>query len=328
MKLAVLSRSLIEEVLDMASVIEGVSGAYHDKAAGQAAVWPSVEYRFDNGGVMDIRSGYVAGQSSHGAKLLNNFPGNAALGLPNFSGLLMVFDSGTGLPMAVADASYITSMRTGAAAALGVRTLARENASRLLLVGSGHQAIFMLAAVLTACPRITSVEVWDPLDVGRAEEFAIRAPSRLAPFGVNADVVAVADLWASQPDAVVTVTRATSPVIPAAWVRPGMHLSCIGADMHGKQEVESALFPRARVFADDIRQCTSFGELEVPIAQGAIGVDDVCGELGEVLAGEIPGRVTAEDITVFDATGLALLDIVTARIALERAGDRATSVEI
>lgn len=323
MKMAVLSREMITGVLDMASVIEAVEGVYRDKAAGRTAVWPSVEYRFDNGGVMDIRSGYVGGEGAHGAKLLNNFPGNASLGLPAFSGLLMLFDSETGLPQAVADASYITSMRTGAAAALGVRTLARPDATRLLLVGSGHQAIFMLAAVLTACPGITAVDVYDPLDFAKARVFAQAAGARLADFGVASGVrcVAVHDVADAlvDADAVVTVTRATKPVIRAEWVRPGTHLSCIGADMHGKQEIDPQLFATSRIFADDIGQCTRFGEMELAVQLGVINAESVHGELGEVLAGAKPGRVADSDVTIFDATGLALLDIATARVALRRA---------
>lgn len=323
MKLAVLSRDVITGVLDMASVIDAVEGVYKDKAAGRTAVWPSVEYRFDNDGVMDIRSGYVGGEGAHGAKLLNNFPGNAGLGLPAFSGLLMVFDSQTGLPQAVADASYITSMRTGAAAALGVRTLARADASRLLLVGSGHQAIFMVAAVLTACPGITAVDVYDPLDFAKARVFAQGATGRLATFGIAPGVrfSAVSDLPAAlgTADAVVTVTRATKPVIRADWVRPGTHLSCIGADMHGKQELDPQLLVGSRVFADDIGQCTRFGELELAVQLGLITAESVQAELGEVLSGLKPGRLADDDVTIFDATGLALLDIATARVALDRA---------
>lgn len=326
MKLAVLSREVIIGVLDMTSVIDAVEEVYRDKAAGRTAVWPSVEYRFEpDRGVMDIRSGYVAGVGAHGAKLLNNFPGNATLGLPAFSGLLMIFDSATGLPQAVADASYITSMRTGAAAAIGVRALARPDASRLLLVGSGHQAIFMLAAVLTACPRFTAVDVYDPLDFARARVFAQGAGQRLAvDFGIAAAGVrfsAVPDAGQALgvADAVVTVTRATRPVIRADWVRPGTHFSCIGADMHGKQELDATLFATSRIFADDIGQCTRFGEMETAVQSGLITADSVHGELGEVLAGTVAGRVRPDDVTIFDATGLALLDIACARVALERA---------
>jgi ornithine cyclodeaminase/alanine dehydrogenase len=327
MKLAVLGRQVITQVLDMALVIDVVDGVYRDKAAGRTAVWPSVEYRFDNGGVMDIRSGYVGGAHAHGAKLLNNFPGNTRLGLPAFSGLLMLFDSETGIPQAVVDASYITSMRTGAAAALGVRALARDDATRLLLVGSGYQAIFMLAAVLTACPRVTHVDVYDPLDFAHARVFAQGASQRLAAeFGLPTATVRFAAVpdgaeALRDADAVVTVTRATEPVIRADWVGPGTHLSCIGADMHGKQELDPVLFASARIFADDVGQCTRFGEMELAVERGIITAESVHGELGEVLSGVVPGRCHAADITIFDATGLALLDIACARVALTRADE-------
>ena len=143
-------------------------------------------------------------------------------------------------------------------------------------------------------------------------------------MGSGVRLAAVPDLAdaLSDADAVVTVTRATKPVIKADWVRPGTHLSCIGADMHGKQELDPMLFATARSFADDIGQCTRFGEMELAVAQGVLTPDSVHGELGQVLTGQCPGRLSDDDVTIFDATGLALLDIATARVALARAEER------
>ena len=165
--------------------------------------------------------------------------------------------------------------------------------------------------------------MYDPLDFAKARVFAQGATGRLATFGIAPGVrfSAVSDLPAAlgTADAVVTVTRATKPVIRADWVRPGTHLSCIGADMHGKQELDPQLLVGSRVFADDIGQCTRFGELELAVQLGLITAESVQAELGEVLSGLKPGRLADDDVTIFDATGLALLDIATARVALDRA---------
>jgi alanine dehydrogenase len=124
MKIISLSQSDIKKVLELDKVIEGVKKAYIQKSEGRTAVWPSIEYHFEEEkAAMDIRSGYVMGEKLHGAKMLNNFPLNTEKGIPSFSGLLLIFDSKTGLPLGVMDASYITSMRTGAAAALGIKAL-------------------------------------------------------------------------------------------------------------------------------------------------------------------------------------------------------------
>ena len=120
MKIKILSRPDLEQVLEMPSVIEGVRSVYRLKAAGETEVWPLVAYDFlDQGAVMDIRSGAVLGSEQlHGLKMLNNFPRNREKGLPTFTGMLMIFDSTTGLPLGVMDASYVTGMRTGAAGAV------------------------------------------------------------------------------------------------------------------------------------------------------------------------------------------------------------------
>ena len=127
MKIMFLSRNDIEKVLDMKSTIEGVREVYRLKSLGMTAVWPLISYDFENPrGVMDIKSGCVFGENVHGLKMLNSFPGNAQRGLPVFTGMLMIFDSETGIPQGVMDASYITCMRTGFSySALAVRRCSR-----------------------------------------------------------------------------------------------------------------------------------------------------------------------------------------------------------
>jgi len=122
-----------------------------------------------------------------------------------------------------------------------------------------------------------------------------------------------------QSDVVITITPSRAPVIRREWVRPGTHFSCIGADMEGKEELDPELFRDARVFADDIDQCLRVGELELPVKQGIITREQVAGEIGQVLAGTLPGRTDPEQTTIFDATGLALLDLVTGKRAIEAA---------
>lgn len=324
MELKVIGRDEIASVLTMPSVIERVRSVYCHKAQGHTAVWPSVEYRFaEDRGVMDIRSGYVGGDELHGSKLLNNFPGNVAHGYPSLTGLLMVFDSLTGLPQAVMDASRITSMRTGAAAGVGAAALARPDSRTLLIVGTGYQSIFMIAGVLIALPGINQVLVADPLDTVDTEAYCDTIGDRLADelgvdvSGVLFEPAGGIEHGLSEADVVVTITRATSPVVRSEWVRPGTHFSCIGADMHGKQELDPEIFRTSRAFADDLAQCTRFGELELAVSLGIVTPETVEGEVGEVLAGMKPGRRSADDVTVFDATGLALLDIAAAKAVIE-----------
>ena len=312
----------------MKDVIKGVEDVYSAKAQGDAVAWPLVGYGFKNGGVMDIRSGVVFGDVNvHGAKLLNNFPENLKENLPVFTGILMTFDSNTGLPVGVMDASYITSLRTGAAAAIGAATLARKDSKTLLLVGAGRQSIYLLGATLLKMPGLERVIVSDPIDYDNAVRFAETIRERLKnelaiETGVGFEAAQNLKAAVSESDVILTITRSTKPLIMKEWLKPGTHLSCIGADMEGKEEIDPEIFRIARAFADDAKQCCTVGEMEIPAKMGIISADSICGEIGQVLTGQVEGRLTDEDITVFDATGLAALDLVTAKIAVKAAEEK------
>ncbi len=323
MNIKVLSRADLINILEMPQVIEGVEAVYRAKAGGNAVAWPLVEHKFDEGALMDIRSGCVLGEVGvHGAKLLNNFPQNEEKGLPVFTGILMAFDSETGLPMGVMDASYITSLRTGAAAAIGTAALARPDSKELLLVGAGRQSIYLLGATLYKMPGIKKVKVIDTFMPDNAEKYVGTIKDRLKDeLNIDAGHIefeAVSDMEEAvgTSDIILTITRSTSPIIKSEWVKPGTHLSCIGADMVGKEEIDPEIFRKARSFADDAAQCCSVGEMEIPCKLGILSPETVDAEIGEVLIGAKPGRINDSDITVFDATGLAALDLVTAKTAI------------
>lgn len=337
MKIKVLSRADLIDILEMPKVIEGVESVYKAKAHGDVVAWPLVEHKFSTGALMDIRSGGAFGEVGiHGAKLLNNFPENAAKGLPVFTGVLMAFDSETGLPMGVMDASYITSMRTGAAAAIGAAALARPDSENLLLVGAGLQSIYLLGATLIMMPGIRRVRVIDTFAPENADRYITTIKERLNnELKIDASEVVFEAAYdmkeaVGQSDVILTITRSTSPLIMKDWLKPGTHLSCIGADMVGKEEIDPEIFSTARCFADDAKQCCTVGEMEIPAKMGIISPETVTGEIGEVLAGMKQGRVRDEDITVFDATGLAALDLVTAKTAVRSAEEKGlgTTVEI
>jgi len=327
MEIKILGRKELEQVLRISEVIEGVRGAYCLKAAGETAVWPLIAHDFtEKGAVMDIRSGAVFGtEQLHGLKMLNNFPQNRERGLPTFNGMLMLFDSNTGLPLGVLDAAYVTCMRTGAAGALGAAALARPESKTATLLGAGKQAIFQIAALLTLFPGIERVYIADEFDKGHERVFAAECRDRLLsgfglhtagvdfrPAGELAQAVGCSDI-------VITITPARAPVIKREWVKPGTHFSCIGADMEGKEELDPELFREARVFADDLDQCVRVGEMELPIKQGIITREQVAGEIGQVLSKQLPGRTSPDQITIFDATGLAILDLVTGKRAIDGA---------
>jgi alanine dehydrogenase len=128
-------------------------------------------------------------------------------------------------------------------------------------------------------------------------------------------------------DVVVTVTPARVPLVKAAWIAPGTHIAAVGADKKGDQELEGVLLTRARIFVDDIRQCRTDGEINVPLSQGLITEADIAGEIGEVVTGRKPGRTSAEEITIFDSTGIALQDSATVPLEYERAMAAGVGIE-
>jgi len=244
--------------------------------------------------------------------------------LPTVFSILIYTDPETGFPLAIVDGSYHTVMRTvmrtGAAAAVSVKWMARKNARTLAIVGAGHMA----EGVLATCNEIvpwSDVRVWsrgrETLEAfieaqqPKYKGFAIRASTNLEETVRGAEVV-------------VTVTPARAPIVMADWIAPGTHIAAVGADKKGDQELEGKLLKNARIFVDDIRQCRMDGEINVPLSQGLITEADLAGEIGEVITGKKPGRTSDDEVTIFDSTGNALQDSATVPLEYQRALRRAS----
>lgn len=335
MKTIILTREDVKKVVDMKETIEAVRNVYKLKSQGKSVVWPLVNYEFvDEHAAMDIRSGYIKGAQLHGLKMLNNFPENREKGLEPFNGIMMVYDSNTGIPIGILDASYITCMRTGAAGAIGVDALARKDIKVLTLVGTGKQATFQIAATLTVRPSIKKVQMVNALDFAFAQEFAAGIKETLEKdFGLDCSGIefeAVEDIEAAikASDAIITVTPSRKPIVKKEWVQPGTHLSCLGSDMETKQEIESTIFQGAKIYTDDKAQCIRVGEIEIPLKEGVITEADITGEIGDLLDGKVEGRTNDEEITVFDATGLYILDLVTAKPVIDKARAMGAGVDV
>lgn len=327
-ELRVLSREVTERVLCLPDVIDTVEEVYRLKAMGDTTVFPLVFHEFNPGVAdMDIKSGWLKGSDIFGLKVVSWFGENPAKGLPALIGTVMVMDAKTGAPMGILDGSHITGIRTGAAGAIGAKLLARKDAKNLMIVGAGHVATFQVAATLSLLPGIETVRVYDGLSQENAARFAETMPQvlketfHMESAGVTfAAVTNLAEATAAS-DIIITVTPSKEPIIKKAWVKPGTHFSCIGADMSGKEEIDPEIFADARVFTDDTPQCIHVGEIEIPVKKGILKEEAIAGEIGEILTGKTKGRESEEQITVFDATGTALLDLLTAKLALEKAGE-------
>lgn len=261
-------------------------------------------------------------------KWVTSFPGNTALGLPTVTGLVLVSDATNGVPVAVLDAGAVTALRTGAAAVLAAETLGRGDAETASVIGAGVNG---RATARTFLARGRSVSIWD-VDLDRAESAAVELGAEVAESRERA----------LDADLVVTVTPGHEVVFGAGALRAGQHASLMGADGPGKAEiaveelVRVQVFlddrenrrtdgipegeARVRVFCDDWDQASHHGDLAQAVAARAITRDDVT-QLGDVLAGTSQGRQHADDITIFDSTGLAIQDLAIALAAIEKADE-------
>ncbi|MDX2593145.1 MULTISPECIES: ornithine cyclodeaminase family protein [Streptomyces] len=234
-----------------------------------------------------------------GVKIGSFWPDNPDHGLPRHHSTLLLLDQTTGRIAAVLDLGTANAYRTAAADALAVDLLARPDATTLAVFGTGHQAAHEVRAVGRVRP------VREVLVVGRDKGRAERLAAGLTADGRTATVVGAEEACA-RADVIVTATTARAdspPLVRAEWVRPGTHLSCMGADAPGKRELDPALFASARVFCDLPEQARRMGE-----SQHAPG-DTVLTPLGDVLVGRAEGRVDDRDITVFDSSGIGLQDL-------------------
>jgi alanine dehydrogenase len=235
--------------------------------------------------------------------------------LPTVFSILIYTHPETGFPLAICDGSYHTVMRTGAAAAVSAKWLARKNSKTLAIVGAGHMA----EGVLATCNEVFAwqdVRIWSRSQV-TLDHFVAAQQPKYANFKIRAstnieEVVRGADV-------LVTVTPARGPIVKNEWISAGTHIAALGADKGGDQELDAKILQRARIFVDDIRQCRTDGEINVPLSQGLLREQDLIGEIGELIIGKKPGRTSDQDITLFDSTGIALQDSATIPLEYERA---------
>jgi ornithine cyclodeaminase len=239
-----------------------------------------------------------------GVKVVSVFPGNGARGLPAVSASYLLCDGATGQHLALIDGSEITRRRTAASSALAGSFLAREDASSLLIVGSGHVAGLMAEAYRVVRP-IERVRVWNIRSAG-----AERLAARLGAEAVSDLAAAVADA-----DIVSCATLSQTPLIRGEWLRAGTHVDLIGGFTPAMREADDAAVQRSRVFIDTDAALAEAGDLIDPIAHGVLRREDIAGSLFTLCRGETPGRRDVAEITLFKSVGSALEDLAAAGLA-------------
>jgi alanine dehydrogenase len=267
---------------------------------------------------------FIPQPTSLGAKLVTVFSGNAARHLPSHLATILLLDPETGGLQAIMDGRYITEARTAAVSAVSVRHLARKEASKLAIIGTGVQAQSHVEAI-PHVRTLREIRVWSPRAASR-ERFAdevgdyARAPIRLTESAE--DAVRGADI-------IVLATSSPTPVIDDAWVHDGAHVVSVGACRPDQREMSPALVARARLFVDSkAAALVESGDVVQGMAEGRFDKDHVRGELGEVVLGRAQGRTSSSEITVFKSLGMAVEDVVAADLAFRRALETGIGTEL
>ena len=255
-----------------------------------------------------IMPGAMGAHAPFGAKLLTVFPGNAAKGRQSHGGVVVLFDPETGEPVCLAHAGEITAIRTAAASAVASEVLARKDARHMAILGTGEQAATHVRAI-GKVRKLESISIW-----GRSTERARALAERLqAELATRVGAASTVKEAVAEADIICTVSSAPDPILKGEWVRPGTHVNVVGSSYAGPAEVDNDLVARSRFIADSREGVLNQGaEFLRAKAAGLIGDDHIVAEIGEVLAGKIAGRRSAEEITVYKSLGHVVQDLASA----------------
>lgn len=264
-------------------------------------------------GEFHVKTARIDGVPHIAVKIASGFYNNPAKGLPSGSGLMAVFDATTGMPVALLlDNGFLTDIRTGAAGAVAAEALAPSTFTTVGVLGSGLQARHQVRCL--RCVRtFTRIVAWSP-DRSHLEAYC----REMRDEGFDARAAATPEAVCREAGVLITATPACDPLVQAEWLRPGQHVTALGSDSPGKQELEAACLARADLLVvDRLTQCAAFGELRHALDAGLLRPDRVHAELGEIVAGVKPGRTTPQQITIADLTGVGFQDTAIASRAMD-----------
>jgi ectoine utilization protein EutC len=318
MPVLILTESELRQCAPMDEAALGaVENAFTWLAEGKVAMPPIMHIEVpDNNGDVDIKSAYVGGLESFAVKIASGFFDNPKLGLAISSAMMVVLSAKTGFCEALLlDNGYLTDLRTGLAGAVAAKYLAPATVGTVGIVGAGVQARYQLRCLrlVRDFPRV--------LVRGRSpENVAAYIAAMTEELGVEVVEAQSVEQLVVESQVVVTTTQSREPIIGAECLHPGLHITAMGSDLSGKQELHGAVLARAdRLVCDSRSQCFSMGELQHGMAAGAIGEESNIDELGSITSGHRLGRGSEEEITVCDLTGTGVQDTAIAALALARA---------
>ena len=312
----VLSEDTVKDLLTIEDAMKAVEDVLHEKAHRRVQMPPKTYIYFKQyDGDFRTMPSYIQGINKAGVKIVNVHPNNPLkYQKPVVMATIVLINPITGAPMAIIGATAITAIRTGAIGGIATKYLARKSSTTLGLVGAGTQARTQFSAISTILP-LEEVRIYD--------KFPNKVHSFIEYYRPHHDITFVPcdnlEDCVKDTDVISTITPVSTPIVESHWVSSGTHINAIGADAPGKEELDPKILQRAKIIVDDYEQATHSGEINVPLSKGYLSLDDIHGELSEVVAQKIAGRESLDEITVFDSTGLSLQDIATASVVYERA---------
>jgi ornithine cyclodeaminase len=313
---AILELAQIQDLITPALALEAVRSSLLSLAAGKAVLPPAIGVETPQG-EFHLKGAYLESSDYVGFKVASGFPDNPSIGLSANSGFSVALDAHTGeLVALLLDGGWLTEIRTAAAGALAAQLLSRTNSSVVALIGAGVQAGYQLEA-LKAVRRVSEVRVWSRT-ARHAESFA----AERIDSGVSVAAVGSVRQAVDGADIVITATPSRTPLVRAEWLSPGVHITAMGSDSPGKQELDVEVLARADVIvADQIANSVESGELQHAVAARRVDVADVV-EFSDLVAGHALGRTREEQRTIADQSGLGIYDAAMVDLVMRATGRR------
>ena len=319
----IVAENKIKDLITADDAFDAMEKLFASMAKGTAYNFPVIREAI---GHADALYGFKSGfdkQALHlGLKSGGYWPGNAAKGITNHQSTVFLFDADSGKCKAVVGGNLLTALRTAAASAVSVAHLSREDSEVLGIVGSGHQSAFQLRAA-AATRNFKKVIAWN-----RTPEKLSYLADAAKTLGLPFESVSLSELGA-QADVIITITSSFAPIVLDEHIKEGTHLSCMGTDTKGKQEIDAKLAQRkgVKLYTDELPQSITIGEFQHPIAEKLITESDICA-IGHVINDKSRGRTSDKDITIFDGTGVGLQDLAVAAPVVEKAIATNVAIEV
>ena len=317
MSLLLLSEDELRQVVTISDAIEVIKSALITSAQGRIDTPGEFTLNLlDVNGEVDVKGSYIQDAPYYVVKVDSYFQNNPAINLPGNSGLVTVFDAATGFPAAImADNGYLANIRAGVSGALSAQHLANQQLNQVAVIGTDGQAYIQLKALMVV-KEIPLVKVWGPSPLD-ADTYARRM---VEDHDVNIEIASTAEEAVGQADLIITTIAHPNALLDANWIKPGVHITAVGSHRPSLPKLHPNILRQADLLVvDNLEKCSRFGEVQHGLAANTITMDDIHGDLGNLVYGTVNGRMDINQITLADLIGLDIIDTVVATLALEKA---------